>query len=276
MKRITKSEHRWNYTNLFWISLVHLLAISAILKFSWENLEVALFGIFVLAPLGINIGYHRLLCHRSFSTPTWVRYTLATIGVALGGGPPIHWVAMHRVHHRYSDSDLDPHNSRKGFWYSHILHLFVVDDHETGQAHLKTFAPDLSREPYLVWLNQHWLWPALGMLVLLYVLGGLGWVLWGGFVRLAVTWHIMWFVNSASHLWGYRNYPTKDKSMNCWWVGILAAGEGWHNNRHAQPACAAHGHRWWELDQSFFFIRILEILGLATDVKRPLKGMEEA
>lgn len=111
----------------------------------------------------------------------------------------------------------------------------------------------------------------MATLPLLYLAGGIGWVLWGGFVRLVLTWHIMWFVNSATHKWGYRNYETDGTSTNCWWVGLLAAGEGWHNNHHAQPSCAAHGHRWWEFDQSFWIIRALEFVGLATDVKRPLK-----
>jgi len=263
---------KWNRSNLFWISLVHVGALAAIPFFTWEGLGLALFGLFVLAPLGINVGYHRLLCHRSFQSPKWVRYTLATIGAVIGAGPPIHWAAMHRVHHRYSDTPLDPHNSNLGFWYSHILHLFVEDEHEVDQDHLTTYAPDLMKEPYLVFLNRHWLWGALAVLPLLYLWGGITFVLWGAFFRLMLTWHTMWFVNSASHMWGYRNYNTDDRTVNCWWVGLLAAGEGWHNNHHANPSCAAHGHRWWEFDLAFLYIRGLELCGLATQVKRPPPG----
>lgn len=260
---------KWNHTNLFWITLVHAAIIPAAFFFTWSGLALALIGIFVLAPIGINVGYHRLLSHRSFDCPKWVRNCLVTLGAAIGAGPPLHWAAMHRIHHRYSDSGKDPHDASKGFWYSHILHLFVEDEAEADQDHLKTYTPDLLKEPYLVLLNKYWLWLAFTTLPLLYLAGGWSWVLWGGFVRLAGSWHIMWFVNSATHRWGYRNYETTDRATNCWWVGLLAAGEGWHNNHHAHPSCAAHGHRWWELDLSFLFIRGLEAVKLAHSVKRP-------
>lgn len=269
MSTLNRAKPQWNRTNLFWITLVHAAIIPAAFHFSWSGLALALAGIFVLAPIGINVGYHRLLSHRSFDCPKWVRYSLITTGAVIGGGPPLHWAAMHRIHHRFSDSGRDPHDSNKGFWYSHILHLFVEDEAEQGQDHLSSYAPDLLKEPYLVWLNKYWIWLAFATLPLLYLGGGLSWVLWGGFVRLAGSWHIMWFVNSATHRWGYRNYESSDQATNCWWVGLLAAGEGWHNNHHAFPSSAAHGHRWWELDVSFLFIRALESVRLAHSVKRP-------
>lgn len=268
----TQSTRALNRPNLFWIISIHLLALAAIPFFSWTNLACAAFGVFVLAPIGINVGYHRMLSHRAFNAIPWVRYALVTLGALIGAGPPLHWAAMHRVHHRHSDSHLDPHDSTRGFWYSHILHLFVIDEHEEGQNHLATYAPDLMKEPYLVWLNKHWLWLAFAVLPLLYLIGGIGLVLWAGFVRIVCTWHIMWFVNSAAHMWGYRSYDTQDRARNNWWVALLAAGEGWHNNHHAHPASAAHGHRWWELDQSYWFIAMLERLGLAYDVKRPRRA----
>ncbi|RYY72074.1 MAG: acyl-CoA desaturase [Chitinophagaceae bacterium] len=252
------------------MTLVHVVAFGALFLFSWENLAIALFGLFVLAPLGINVGYHRLLTHRAFVAPRWVMRSLATLGAVIGAGPPLHWVAMHRVHHRYSDTELDPHNATRGFWYSHMFHLFFQDPHEAGEAdYIRKYAPDLNADPYLRWLNKSWLVLALLTLPALYLVGGLGFMLWGGFVRIVLTWHVMWFVNSASHRWGYRNYETKDLTVNCWWVGILAAGEGWHNNHHANPSCAAHGHRWWEFDLSYMIIRGMEVFGLARNVKRP-------
>jgi stearoyl-CoA desaturase (delta-9 desaturase) len=94
-------------------------------------------------------------------------------------------------------------------------------------------------------------------------------VLWGGFVRVVIMLHATWFVNSACHMWGYKNYPSRDLATNCWWAALLAAGEGWHNNHHAQPAVAAHGHKWWEFDLTWIMIRLLERLDLAWDIKRP-------
>ena len=271
----TPPRHTWNTTNLFWILLVHTLALIAFPFFTWGAFGVAAAGVFLLAPLGINIGYHRLLTHKSFSAPNWFRNTLITLGTLSAAGPPIYWAAMHRVHHRFSDTESDPHDSTRGFWYSHVLHLFVLDAHEAGQDHLSTYAPDLIREPYLRFLNSHGTWVAVTTLPLLYWGGGWSWVFWGGFFRIAATWNIMWFVNSASHMWGYRNFNTKDKTVNCWWVGLLASGEGWHNNHHALPSCAAHGHRWWELDLSFLFIRTFELIGRARDVKRPKVSLQQ-
>lgn len=268
MQSGTIASKRIHKANLFWIVTVHAVALAAIPWFTWSGLALVAVGVFVLAPLGINVGYHRLLTHRGFTTPKSVRYILATIGAMVGAGPPIYWVAMHRLHHRFSDTDQDPHDSRRGFWYSHILHLFLKDERDTEEQ-VAAYAPDLVKEPYLVFLNRFWPLVTLPVLPLLYLAGGLEWMLWGGFVRTVATWHIMWFVNSASHMWGYRNYETNDQTVNCWWVGLLAAGEGWHNNHHANPSCAAHGHKWWELDLTFQFIRGLEFAGLAKHVKRP-------
>ncbi len=263
------SARSWNTKNIFWIVLIHLLALAAIPFFSWENFLLVVVGVFVLAPLGINVGYHRMLTHKAFTAPRWLRNSLVTLGAVLGAGPPAHWVAMHRVHHRYSDSPTDPHDSNQGFWYSHILHLFVLDAQETGCDHIATYAPDLAKDRYLMFLNRYGIYLALAGLAALFFVGGIGYVLWGGFVRTVLMWHVMWFVNSATHKWGYRNYASNDKATNCWWVGILAAGEGWHNNHHAYPTAAAHGHRWWELDISYLFIRAMELIGLVKDVKRP-------
>ncbi|HEY8278587.1 MAG TPA: fatty acid desaturase [Bdellovibrionota bacterium] len=259
----------WNYSNIFWISLVHLLALGAFFFPAWENTVILFIGIFVLAPLGINVGYHRLLTHKGFTAPNWLRYSLATIGSLVGGGPPIHWAAMHRAHHRYSDTAKDPHDSRRGFWYSHVFHLFLMEDLEANKDYTAIYTPDLIKEPYLVFLEKYGIALATAMLPLLYLAGGWAWVFWGGFLRTACIWHIMWLVNSASHMWGYRNYETKDNTVNCWWVGLLAAGEGWHNNHHAQPSVAKHGHRWWELDLSYMIIRSFELAGIISEVKRP-------
>lgn len=260
-----------NLTNIFWITFVHLMTVAAIPFFTWRAFSVSLCGLFILAPLGINLGYHRMLSHRGFVALPWLRNTLVTLGALAVGGPPIQWVVMHRIHHRFSDTEKDPHNSTKGFWYSHILHLFRKDELELDPNLVQTYAPDLLNDNYIQWLNKYWLLIAISGLPLLYMWGGLPFLMWGGFVRVAMGWHVMWFVNSASHMWGYRNFETKDNTVNCWWVGFLAAGEGWHNNHHADPACAAHGLKWWELDLTYAIILGFEKLGWITGVKHPKK-----
>lgn len=274
MSQNATQRYKVHYSNIFWITLVHVGAIAALFFYSKFNLIGMLLGVFVLAPIAINMGFHRLLAHRAFKAPQWFQRAVATIGAMIGGGAPVHWVASHRIHHQFSDQDGDPHDSRKGFWYSHVGHLFETTVEESDGSDIKKYAADMLADPYMVWLNQYWMWFALGFLPILYLIGGASFVLWGGFLRLALTWHIMWFVNSASHMWGYRSYKTTDNTRNNWWVGLLAAGEGWHNNHHAFPSCAAHGRKWYEADLTYFIIRILEVAGIATDVKHPVEPIK--
>jgi fatty-acid desaturase len=245
------------------------MVIVAIPFFTWKAFAVCMITLFLITPLGVNLCYHRLLSHRGFKVPQLLEYALATLGAMLGGGPPMHWVAEHRLHHRYSDTDEDPHNSREGFWHAHISHLFYHKDFEDIEEQWMKYVPDMSTHAYYRFLNKYWLVFPVALLPVLYAWGGWSFVLWVGFVRVVLMLHITWFVNSASHLWGYCNYKTDDNSKNCWWVGILAAGEGWHNNHHAHPVSAKHGHKWWEIDLTHFYIRSFEFLGLAKDVKRP-------
>jgi fatty-acid desaturase len=261
---------RLQLSNIFWISLVHCVAVYAIFwDFSWSGLFLALALHFTVCSAGVTLTYHRLLSHRSFKVPKWLEYILATIGVLSAQGPILIWVAEHRLHHRFSDTEKDPHDSNRGFFYAHIGHLFYHKEFEDDRQQWMKYVPDLASQPYYRFLN-HWNIPiALLVVPVLYFFGGIHFVLWGGFVRVVLMLHATWFINSACHWFGYRNYDSRDRSSNCWWAAILAAGEGWHNNHHAQPACARHGHRWWEIDQTWMMIRGLEILGLARDVKRP-------
>jgi fatty-acid desaturase len=176
------------------------------------------------------------------------------------------------MHHRFSDHERDPHDASRGFWYSHILHLFFVNPYEADGSFVQVYASDLLADRYLAWLDRNWIWFALVTLPIFFLIGGLGMVVWSVFLRLVLTWHIMWLVNSASHKWGYKNYSaSKNRALNCWWVGLLAAGEGWHNNHQAFPRYAAHGHRWWELDLTYLWVLCFEKLGVIHDVKRPDK-----
>ena len=101
------------------------------------------------------------------------------------------------------------------------------------------------------------------MFVALYAVGGMSWLIWGGFVRTSFVLHSTWLVNSATHVWGYRRYETRDTSTNLWWVALLTYGEGWHNNHHAFQTSARHGLRWWEVDTTYLAIRVLSAIGLA-------------
>jgi len=269
--RAVLPQKRLQISNIFWITVVHLLALYTVFfHFSWTGVALCLILHFTLSSIGVTLTYHRMLSHKGFKVPKWLEYTLATLGVLTAQGPIMIWVAEHRLHHRYSDTEQDPHNSLRGFFYSHIGHLFYHKDFEDQREQWLKFVPDLAKQPYYHFLNDYNIPIALLMLPVLYWAGGVEFVLWGGFVRVVFMLHATWFINSACHFFGYRNYNTQDRSTNCWWAAVLAAGEGWHNNHHAEQASAAHGHKWWEFDQTWIIIRFLEKVGLATDVRRPI------
>jgi stearoyl-CoA desaturase (delta-9 desaturase) len=192
--------------------------------------------------------------------------------IALQGGP-IDWVATHRAHHAYSDTDRDPHSARKGFWWAHVLWLFAPNPARLTKAEEKRFAPDLAADPFYRVLDRIPLLLQIALGVGLYFLGGWPFVVWGIFVRLVVTYNVTWFVNSAAHTFGYRTYDASDLSTNSWWVALLAWGEGWHNNHHAFPFSARHGLDRRQFDMTWLTIRQLELLGLAKDVKIPTDAM---
>jgi stearoyl-CoA desaturase (delta-9 desaturase) len=261
---------------IVWIGLVHVGALAAPFYFTWVGLIAFALLSWMSGGLGVCLGYHRLLTHSSFQTYRWVRRAFGLMGTMAGEGPPATWVAVHRKHHRFSDQQGDPHSPHDGGWWSHILWLFPrPKDPQWQEMHTK-YAKDLLKDPFFRMLDKTFLLWHIGLGALLFTLGwaiwdvrtGVSLLVWGLFLRMVYVLHITWLVNSASHMWGYRNYETTDDSRNLWWVGLLAFGEGWHNNHHAFPARAAHGHRWWEFDVTWIVIRAMEKVGLVWKVVR--------
>jgi len=271
-------ENRWaggiDWPVMIWIVVVHAGALAAPFVFTWKGLLVAAILAWFSGSIGVCMGYHRYLTHGSFCTYRPIRWFLALVGGLSGEGSALMWVANHRKHHVYSDHDGDPHSPRNGKWWSHMLWFMP----EFGRVHYRElharYAPDLLKDPVMRFLDKFFLPSHLLMSGLLFSIGYFGWdahtgwsfLVWGMFVRLIYVLHVTWFVNSASHMWGYRNYDTDDDSRNLWWVGLLAFGEGWHNNHHAYQRMARQGHRWWELDVTYWEICLMEKLGLAWNV----------
>jgi stearoyl-CoA desaturase (delta-9 desaturase) len=271
-----KNGLEWPAT--IWLAFVHLGALAAPFCFTWEGLGVAVVLSWAMGSLGICIGFHRLLTHGSFETYRPLRWFFSTLGTLAGEGPPIMWVAAHRKHHVHSDQDEDPHTPNHGGWWSHVL--WMLPKHETRywSEMYRRYAPDMMSDRFVRFLNRNFLWLQVAMGLTLFTAGwliggvpmGVSLLVYGLFVRSVYVLHITWFVNSASHIWGYQNYETDDNSRNNWWVGLLAFGEGWHNNHHADQRRARHGHRWWELDMSYLVVWSLERCGLAWNVvKKP-------
>lgn len=258
-----------NWSRAAGLAFLHLMALLAPWFFSWDALGVAVFMHWLGGSIGICLGYHRLLTHRSFQTPKWVEYVIVTIGALALQGGPLFWVATHRMHHAFTeDNERDPYSSNRGFWWSHMLWLVLPRGQTFDPEVHKSLVPKLAKNPYYSWLNQYYPLLQIPLGVVLYMLGGWSYVVYGIAVRVVVLWHSTWLINSATHLWGYRNFDSGDNAKNLWWAALLTYGEGWHNNHHAHPSIAQAGLRWWEIDVTWWAIVLLERLGLAHHVRR--------
>jgi len=264
---------RWNLLNMALILGVH--SISLLGLWFWPRvIDVALFlGIYLVTCLGIGVGYHRLLTHRGFVCPRWLRRSLTWIGCAALQGGPARWVSMHRRHHRTADREGDPHSPLAGFFHGHVGWVMRWDEQDAADHH--KLVPDVSGEDPLMRVLDRGLlfmlpWALTGLLC--FAVAGWRGVLWGTFIRTLALWHVTWCVNSICHRWGRRPNKTRDESRNVWWVGLLSLGEGWHNNHHAKPASALHGWRWYEIDVSGYVIRLLARLRLIRQVVRGPRG----
>ncbi|MEX2175569.1 MAG: fatty acid desaturase [Pirellulaceae bacterium] len=272
------------------IAAIHALALLVLVPwlFSWSGALLGVLGVHLFGNLGINLGYHRLLSHRSFRTPQWLERTFVVIALCCLQDTPIRWVATHRLHHNHADGPEDPHSPLQNFLWGHMGWLFRRSPTLHDVFVYQRFARDLMVDPFYLYLEKRpwlsgtvYLFHALGFFLVGAAAGwlftgspaaglqlGLSWLVWGVIARTVAVWHITWSVNSLTHLFGYRTYATDENSRNNWLVALLSAGEGWHNNHHWDPASASVQHRWWEIDFSYYTIRTLERVGLARDVVR--------
>ncbi|MCA9262665.1 MAG: fatty acid desaturase [Planctomycetales bacterium] len=268
------SAHPVSWGVAGWFIVIHLGALASLAFISWQAVLLTVFFHWLTGGAGVCLGFHRLLTHRSFETTRWVRFCLAAIAGWAGEGSVLFWVANHRKHHAYSDKPGDPHTPNDGAWWSHMMWTIPFTSKEEREALYRRWIPDLRDDWELRLLDSTFLLWHIGLAIVMgavgYAIGGgymaTSFVLWGMFMRLALVLHSTWFVNSASHMWGYRNYDTTDDSRNNWWVALITYGEGWHNNHHAYPRMARHGHRWWEIDMTFMAIRVLQFFGLAWNI----------
>ncbi|KAL2462754.1 Palmitoyl-monogalactosyldiacylglycerol delta-7 desaturase [Forsythia ovata] len=268
---------KWNSLDVATVGVVvamHLLCLFAPFTFNWGALWVA-FGLYIITGLlGITLSFHRHLSHRSFKIPKWLEYFFAYCGVQALQGNPIDWVSTHRYHHQFCDSEKDPHSPLEGFWFSHMSWLFDTNSivKKCGKSNN---VGDLEKQSFYKFLQSTYIIHPIALGALLYALGGFPYIVWGMGVRIVWVYHITWLVNSACHVWGKQAWNTGDLSKNNWWVGVLAFGEGWHNNHHAFEYSARHGLKWWQIDVTWYVIRFLEAIGLATDVKLPTSAQKQ-
>ncbi len=255
----------------------------------WPEIIVML-ATYAITGFGVTIGFHRLLTHRSFETSRFMRLLLAICGSAAGQGMAIRWCATHRRHHQVSDRDGDPHSPHlhgdgfferlRGMWHAHVGWCFLADRPDLSRS-----VADLLADRALLIVDQlYFLWIAIGIILPAIALGlyyhswngFVSGMIWGGFVRICLTQHVTWSVNSVCHVWGRRPFKTFDHSANNFPIAIVSLGEGWHNNHHAFPASARHGYGWWQFDSTYLIIRAMSLVGLAWNVSVPGKTAMEA
>jgi stearoyl-CoA desaturase (delta-9 desaturase) len=280
------------------VTVAPVLALGFVVWQTWASAlnwsDFVVFAIaYLLTGLGVTVGFHRLLTHRSFKTRPWLRGTLAALGSAAIEGPVISWVADHRKHHAFSDQPGDPHSPHvdhghgfggalKGLAHAHLGWLFI----HTQRGARARYAPDLMEDPVIRFVDRtFFLWALVGLAVpfaLGWAIGGsiatgLTGLLWGGGVRILVLHHVTYSINSLCHFFGRRRFDTDDESRNLAWLAPLSLGEAWHNNHHAFPTSAAHGLQRWErlFDPSAAVIAMLEKMGLAWDVVKVSPARQE-
>ena len=289
--RITVTSDAFRSTQLIHaigIVLLPLIGTVCALFFAFQVrfgiMEIVLFAVlYALSILGITAGYHRLFAHRAYTTKPAIRFLFGVLGSMAAQGPVTYWVSNHRRHHRFSDRNGDPHSPHvtgahtttglPGFLHAHMG--WTLDPEITNTV---VFAKDLLRDPVATRLNRtYYLWVALG-LAMPFTIGGIlthSWagavsgLLWGGFVRLFISYHATNSINSITHLFGSRPFDTPEKSRNNAWLVLPTLGEGLHNNHHAFPRSALFGYRWWHFDIGSWVILLMERLGLAWQVHKP-------
>ena len=250
------------------IVVVPLLATVFAMRLLWERAinwtdVILLLVMYSLVALGVTIGFHRMLTHRSFKPHVVVKLLLLILGSMSVEGAALDWAATHIKHHAQADREGDPHSPVEGFFHSHIGWLF-----KDRMADPNVYCRYLLKDPIVVFVSRTFLLWVVLALVIPFAIDGWTGLLWGGLVRMFLTHHVTWSVNSVCHTFGKREFETNDKSRNEWVVGLLGFGEGWHNNHHAFPRSAFHGLHWWQFDLSGYVIWSLERVGLARDVYR--------
>ncbi|WP_434043125.1 MULTISPECIES: acyl-CoA desaturase [Sorangium] len=250
--------------NVLGITAIHVGTVVAFVRGATWKLAALAAATYFIRMFAITAVYHRYFSHRSYKTSRGLQFLLALLGTTATQKGPLWWGGTHRIHHRYSDTERDVHSPlRKGFWYSH-MGWWLSREHE--ELDLKRI-PDFAGFPELRWLDRYHVVGPLGMIALLFAVGGYDAFLWGYVVSTCALMHGTFTINSLAHVFGSRRYATTDTSRNNFWLALITLGEGWHNNHHHYMSSANQGFFWWEIDVSFYILRGMEKLGLIWDLR---------
>lgn len=257
---------RTSWIGIIVFILLHVACLSVFfVSMTWT--AVVLCGAcYLIQMVGITVGYHRYFSHRSFKTSRPFQFFLACLGCSASQNGPSWWVARHRHHHRSSDTSEDVHSPVvHGFWWSHSGWILSSVSDGTDVDAVK----DLRRYPEIRLLDRHFWAPPLLLAGLCFAIGGWSGLVWGFLMSTLLSHHATFTVNSICHLWGRRRFATGDGSRNNLFVALITLGEGWHNNHHHYQSSAKQGFRWWEIDVSYYLIRLLAGVRMVWNVRKP-------
>ena len=262
----------WLRSIPFW--LIHLACLGAV----WTGVSRAalLFAVasYFTRMFFITAFYHRYFAHRSYRASRLVRFVFAVLGCTAGQRGPLWWAAHHRLHHQQSDTPSDPHSpAHRGVVFAHALWFLTRENFSSPKQYVK----DWRRYPELVMLERYDWVPFVLFGVFCYAMGewfgpahgtsGAQSLVWGFFISTTALYHATYTINSLAHMFGSRRFDTNDNSRNNLWLALLTLGEGWHNNHHRYPASARQGFYWWEVDVSYWLLRLLSACALIRELR---------
>jgi stearoyl-CoA desaturase (delta-9 desaturase) len=250
----------------FWS--IHAAAIIGVIALGWSWSGFALAMAFYYGRMFFVTGaYHRYFSHRTYKTSRPMQFVLAFLAQTSAQKGALWWAANHRHHHRYSDQPEDVHSVvQDGFWWSHVGWILARDFQDTDLKRIS----DMAKYPELRLLDRAYgLVPAIMLAVVLFLVGGAHALIWGFFVSTVMLWHGTFTINSLSHVFGSKRYPTTDESRNNLALALLTMGEGWHNNHHYYQSATRNGFKWWEIDVTYYGLRLLALTGLIWDLREP-------
>ena len=258
----------------FFFFSIHAAAIYAVCFVRPSlTLVIATILLFVVRKFGITAGFHRYFSHRSFKTSRWFQFALAFLGGMAAQKGALWWAAHHRHHHQHSDEPEDVHSAKQhGFLWSHVGWVLSSEYHEYDAKRVK----DLTKFPELVFLDRFHFIPPAALIFSCLILGGWPGVLWAFCVCTVVLYHSTFCINSLCHLIGRKRFDTGESSRNSFIMAIITLGEGWHNNHHHYPHCARQGFKWWEIDPTYYILKVLGILHIVREIKEPPPHLREA
>ena len=254
--------------------VLHVVPLVGIwwLGWSWSGLLLAV-ALYYVRMFGVTGGYHRYFSHRTFKTSRVMQFVLAFLAMSSAQKGVIWWASHHRLHHKLSDQPGDVHSAKlDGFWWSHVGWIVSNKHDATDWSRVR----DLQKFPELVWLDRHYLVPPTLTAIAIYLIGGPWALLWGFFVSTVLLWHGTFTINSLTHVWGSRRYVTTDESRNNFWLALITMGEGWHNNHHYYQRATNQGFFWWEIDPTFYILKVMSWVGLVWDLQKPSEAVRSS